>query len=355
MAVVDLGNLKRIVEHRREDQVISVETGMKLSELDRFLAQNGQWLPLSKRIPDASLFEMLNDGDGGCLEHAFGGPRHLALGLHVVTAGGFVMKTGGRVVKNVTGYDMTKLFLGSRASLGIPAVAHFRLFARPEKTLSFLFSSLDAHSICALISRLNASGLPFSCLEFCAGNLLSITRTSHSTDLRGLPDLDKKSHLVFVQVHGHSSVIAEVAPQVKNVVARSGNIEVVELDDTTGEGVAVALSSSCSVKPNVVATSTLRFVENYIRHRHHQHMPLQYRAASGRLRLFPTAALFHDTIDELKKMAIESGTQISFAYGDDEFVYRSLSHPEDRGAGRITASLKEKFDPYKRLNPAVSL
>lgn len=383
--VIDLCHLKRVVEHDREDQVISVETGMTLFELDRLLDASGQWLPISRREPDATLFDLIGDGDGGCLEHGFGGPRHLTLGLHVVTADGRLIRTGGKVVKNVTGYDMTKLFLGSRASFGIPVVAHFRLYARPERSISFLFASPDKHAICAFISKLNASGLPFSVLELLSAKLLlphasaqgdrsggsdgnqgehgggydynnQIDRSILLTDALYASLPDKNSLVIFAQIHAHSSVIAEVLPQLKSLASHAGHIGTLELDDATGDAVASALSSTaCAVRPNVVANATLRFVENYIHHRDHQQMLLQFRAASGRLRLFPSAKLFHGTIDELKKISFEAGRTISIAYGDDEFVYRHLWHPPDSSAARITGNLKEKFDPYKRLNPAVSL
>ncbi len=104
---LDLAALAKVREHFPSDQVISVETGMMLSTLDALLQKSGQWWPVSLD-PNRTIYDVIASGDGGVLEHGFGGPRRLVLGLEVALTNGNVIKTGGKVVKNVTGYDMTK-------------------------------------------------------------------------------------------------------------------------------------------------------------------------------------------------------------------------------------------------------
>ena len=131
LAFLDLSEIASIIEHRRADQVISLETGMTLSRLDEILCANEQWWPVA--MPgESTVYDVIACGDGGALEHSAGGPRNLILGLHTAMPNGQCIKSGGKVVKNVTGYDMTKLFIGTHGALGIPVSAHLRLAARPQ-------------------------------------------------------------------------------------------------------------------------------------------------------------------------------------------------------------------------------
>src|SRR5438874_1682569 len=105
VAFIDLKSQNKVLEHSKEDQVISVQAGMRLAELEQILGKHRQWWPVTSRDKDLTIGDLINYGQGGCLEHQFGGPRELVLGLTVILASGDVIRCGGKVVKNVTGYD----------------------------------------------------------------------------------------------------------------------------------------------------------------------------------------------------------------------------------------------------------
>jgi FAD/FMN-containing dehydrogenase len=128
--VLSTARLNRLLEHEPGDLTAIVEAGMRLSELQSYLAEYGQMLALDPP-GDPTIGACLAGDLSGPRRHRYGGMRDLVLGVSVVLAGGLVANSGGKVVKNVAGYDLGKLFSGSRGRLGLVARLALRLHARP--------------------------------------------------------------------------------------------------------------------------------------------------------------------------------------------------------------------------------
>ena len=132
--VVNTSRLNQIVEHEPADLIAVAQAGVKLTDFNAQLAENGQWLPLDP--PDdgrATIGGVVATGIGGPQEFGYGRPRGSVIGMKVVLADGSIIKAGGRVVKNVAGYDLCKLFTGSYGSLGIITELNFKLRPRPAR------------------------------------------------------------------------------------------------------------------------------------------------------------------------------------------------------------------------------
>ena len=143
---LDLRGLNRLVEYEPSDLTVTVEGGMPLAGLDEILAAEGQFLPLEVPRPtEATVGGMLAAAASGPLSLTYGFPRDWLIGVKVVNADGRVTKGGGRVVKNVTGYDMNKLYTGSLGTLGVIVEASFKVAPRPaaSTTLTAEFDSLE--------------------------------------------------------------------------------------------------------------------------------------------------------------------------------------------------------------------
>jgi len=164
-----------VIEHFQPDQVISVEAGISISNLQKLLSEHKQWFPVYAHDEDMSLMEYINSGSSGPLEHAFGEARDLVLGMTVVLGTGEYIKCGGKVVKNVTGYDLPKLFAGSHGTLAIPYSAHLRLFALPETSITMVFDFASIGSALTVARKLRRSGLPLSCLELFSSNAFEVS------------------------------------------------------------------------------------------------------------------------------------------------------------------------------------
>ena len=113
--VLSTGALDRVLEHEAGDLTATVEAGIRLSALNERLAEAGQMLALDPP-GDPTVGACLAGNLSGPRRHRYGGPRDLVLGVTVVLADGTVASAGGKVVKNVAGYDLGKLFCGSGAA-----------------------------------------------------------------------------------------------------------------------------------------------------------------------------------------------------------------------------------------------
>jgi glycolate oxidase FAD binding subunit len=128
--VLSTEGLDRVLEHEAGDLTATVEGGIRLSALNAYLADYGQMLALDPP-GDPTVGACLAANLSGPRSHRYGAPRDLVLGVTVVLGDGTVAHSGGKVVKNVAGYDLARLFCGSRGSLGLIARASLRLHPRP--------------------------------------------------------------------------------------------------------------------------------------------------------------------------------------------------------------------------------
>ena len=129
----DLSALHRLLEHKAEDMTATVEAGMTSAELQKELAERGQWLPVDPPNPARlSIGALLAANASGPRRFGLGTVRDYLIGISVVLADGRVIHSGGKVVKNVAGYDLMKLFVGSRGSLGVIVEATFKVLPLPE-------------------------------------------------------------------------------------------------------------------------------------------------------------------------------------------------------------------------------
>jgi glycolate oxidase FAD binding subunit len=147
--VLGFSRLNRLVEHEPGDLTATVEAGMTVAALQSALRSRGQWLSLDP--PDAeraTVGGVLAANAAGPRRHLYGTARDLLIGVTVVTADGAVVKGGGKVVKNVAGYDLPKLFIGSYGTLGIIVEATVKLRPLPD----------DERLVCVAFDRLKDAG-----------------------------------------------------------------------------------------------------------------------------------------------------------------------------------------------------
>lgn len=134
---LSLADDRGIIEYVPGDLTLTARAGTRLSEIHAATLAHGQWLPLDPwGGADGTLGATISTATAGPHSHAMGLPRDVVLGLELVTGKGDTVRSGGRVVKNVAGFDLTRLFTGSWGTLGVITEATVRLRARPEMTRS---------------------------------------------------------------------------------------------------------------------------------------------------------------------------------------------------------------------------
>lgn len=125
--LLDLSTSSGVVEHAAGDLVVHAKAGTPLAEINRTVEKTGQQLAISQPFPTATVGGAIATGLSGPQRHLFGGVRDLLIGITVVRADGTITKSGGKVVKNVAGYDLGKIYTGSFGTLGVITEAVFRL------------------------------------------------------------------------------------------------------------------------------------------------------------------------------------------------------------------------------------
>jgi glycolate oxidase FAD binding subunit len=152
--------MQRVLEHDPGDLTCTVEAGVRLSALREILAASGQRLSLDPP-GDPTIGALVALNASGPLRHRFGSPRDLVLGATLVLADGTVASAGGKVVKNVAGYDLARLVCGSQGHLAFVGRVSFRLHPLPQATGTIVVETADAAAVAAslLASQLQPSAL----------------------------------------------------------------------------------------------------------------------------------------------------------------------------------------------------
>jgi glycolate oxidase FAD binding subunit len=163
--ILSTARLNRVIEHASADLTVSVEAGCTIQKLQNALAQHGQRVAVDPLWPErATVGGILSTNDSGTLRIRYGALRDLIIGATIALPDGTLASSGGKVVKNVAGYDLPKLVTGALGTLGVITRANFRLHPLPRNTRSFTFAARDLDEANRLMlvvqdSRLTHTGL----------------------------------------------------------------------------------------------------------------------------------------------------------------------------------------------------
>lgn len=223
--------------HYAGDLVATVPVGLTLRALNAALAAERQWLPLDPPHADAATIGgIVATNASGPLRHRYGNPRDLVIGIEVALTSGRVARAGGRVVKNVAGYDLSRLFCGSHGSLGLITHVTFKLapIAPTARTIVASFDSLAAAAAAAHELGTHASLTP-SAIELVAPGARLLVRFD-TTDSAGLQ-----------MAHTTATLLARLSPEV--AVLDDAAHQAVWAAHQTIESAADGLVSSLSTLP----------------------------------------------------------------------------------------------------------
>jgi glycolate oxidase FAD binding subunit len=164
----DARRLSRIVEYNVGDFTAVLEAGVPLVEAQAAFGAEGQMLALDPPLGEGDAATIGGVGatnDSGPLRHRYGGVRDVVVGMTVVLSDGTVAQSGGKVIKNVAGYDLAKLFAGSHGTLGLIASVAVRLHPAPARTATVTGASDDPAALARAARRLAALPLEADCLD----------------------------------------------------------------------------------------------------------------------------------------------------------------------------------------------
>ncbi|OLE53573.1 MAG: hypothetical protein AUG51_11940 [Acidobacteria bacterium 13_1_20CM_3_53_8] len=219
--IISARRMNRIIEHEPADLIAVAEAGARLSDLNERLNGSGQWLALD---PPGDANETVGGvaatGLAGALSVGYGSPRNHVIGMRVALADGRVIKSGGRVVKNVAGYDLCKLFIGSYGTLGLILELAFKLRPRPARTATVILSAEQAALWQCSRSILAAHLLPVA-FEIVSENLAQSFGVEAEANSRAL----------LVRFAGNEEAVSYQTMKVRELAGRERIFSVVETDD----------------------------------------------------------------------------------------------------------------------------
>src|SRR5712664_3375915 len=164
--ILSTARMSEIIEHAWADLTVSVEAGCTIQRLQETLSQHGQRLALDPLWPEkATIGGVLCTNDSGALRLRFGALRDLIIGVTIALPDGTLASSGGKVVKNVAGYDLPKLVTGALGTLGVITRAVFRLHPLPLNSRSFSVSNVNAEAAQKFVLAVQDSKLAHTFLQ----------------------------------------------------------------------------------------------------------------------------------------------------------------------------------------------
>ncbi|MGG6263843.1 FAD-binding oxidoreductase [Leptolyngbya sp. AN03gr2] len=181
--VVSTEKLDRLIEHAEGDLTVTAEAGISFAELQSIVGKAGQFCAIDPIFSDrATLGGVIATADSGSLRHRYNSVRDMLLGITFVRSDGEIVKAGGRVVKNVAGYDLMKLLTGSYGTLGILAQATVRVYPIPAVSRSIILSG-DLDSLEQATQTLLSSALTPVSVDLLSESISSVLELPNSSSL----------------------------------------------------------------------------------------------------------------------------------------------------------------------------
>jgi len=242
--VLGLRRLSRLLEHEPGDLTASAEAGMTVEAFQTALRGRGQWVsldPADARL--ATLGGVLAANASGPRRHLYGTARDLLIGVTVVTADGTIVRGGGKVVKNVAGYDLPKLFVGSYGTLGVIVEATVKLRPLPE----------HERLVCVPFDRLKDAGAAVKTLL--AGDL--IPNAIDLLDAAAAAALGAEGPALVVGFDGLREQVDWQCAELSRLVAACGGREGRPLPDDTWPRLGTAARAAFPATAAVMAFSVL--------------------------------------------------------------------------------------------------
>lgn len=347
---LDLSGMNQVVDYEPNDFTITVQAGMTLAELQRHLATNGQFLPLDHpHFERATLGGICAVGRGGLRRNSFGGPRDWLIGMRMVKADGTSIKGGGKVVKNVSGYDLPKLFAGSLGTLGVIVEVTLKLRPQPASDQIVAVNARSFESALAA-ARAAAQAAPF--LNGCVA-----LSAKASTNARGLgAKLLHEQPAVLLRANGLESAASEVLAEALRAVREAGLEDpertttaivetwqaVADLElQTRGEDVRLRLGVPPANLPRALRILADRLSE----------ARSWVAAADSGLAFVDVPTVDAETVTAMRNVLGPLQGRLTIESGPIELKRTgNVWGPAGPGA-RLMHNIKEQFDPRNILNP----
>jgi len=348
--IVSTAKMNRLLEYEPADLTATIEAGVPLAAFNRIAAEDRQFIPLDPFGDEQSTIGgVVATASSGPMRCAYGGPRDWLIGATVVHADGQITRAGGKVVKNVAGYDLCKLYTGSFGTLAVIAELSFKLRALPPCEKTIVFYSHNAESLCALVARITDSDVQPTVMELISPH-----------DEATLPIGTKQFALALGFLNEAETVDSQIG-QAAQLGSGFGHTLFSEAD-ANAFWQAYHASETSPHTEFVLRLSALPADLNALIADINRTLPrthLRAHAANGVVRVHGDA-LWLDGLKtrerprklaEMRRLAQSRGGQMVILRAPDEIKSQLDVWGEAGPTGSLMRALKEKFDPHALLNP----
>src|SRR6266403_636910 len=334
--ILSTARLNRVLEHAWADLTVSVEAGCTIAKLQETLAQHGQRLALDPLWPEkATIGGVLSANDSGALRLRFGALRDLIIGATIALADGTLASSGGKVVKNVAGYDLPKLVTGALGTLGVITRAVFRLHPLPRNTRSFSAATANAEEAQRFVLAVQDSKLAHTFLQ------------SHFSD-----DASPVSDILF---EGTEAGLAAQEAQLRNLAAPANVLEASASTWAAREELwnfsdpACTAMAKISILPANLAR-TMKLVEHIANGQQVRWKALVYATGLGWLRLEGKAGALRGTLQALRgELEDQQGSLVALHRPEKMPAFDAWGSAGD--AQSLMKAVKQQLDPKSTLSP----
>lgn len=346
-AIVSMRRLNRVKEHAWADMTATVEAGCPVAEFQKVLAEKGQQLALDCLFAErATVGGILATNDSGALRIRYGSLRDLLLGVEVALADGTLARAGGKVVKNVAGYDLSKLMIGAFGTLGIITSATFRLYPLAQKTRTLTFQFPNAAEANRFTLRIHDSTLTPT------GVQMGIEASAKTEELDATAK-ETAAALVDVRFEG-----AAVEAQAEKLISIAGDARSVESSvnvwlarEELWRDVRSALLCKVSAPPARIAETCEALERAASKTKTSWRLVMQSIGLGATRVEADSADSFVSALDDLRAALKSFGGTFVVQSCPLEIVKRIDVWGEAGDALPLMRRLKERFDPNAILNP----
>lgn len=348
--VVSTAKMNRVLEYEPADLTATVQAGCSLAEFNAQAAKYRQFIPLDPfGESNSTIGGVIASASSGPLRCAYGTPRDWLVGIQVVHSNGGVTKAGGKVVKNVAGYDLCKLYAGSFGSLAVIAEMSFKLRALPPAEKTLVFYADDAESLCGLALKINDSDVQPTAMELIspvAELNLPIESRRFALALRFL----NEAETIESQINDAARIGYDLRRDVLSAADAEAFWSLYHQSETDERWAFSLRLSALPADLNDVLKDVAEFLPQASWRAH---------AGNGVLRVLATEDLFDGLqtkrrpkfIAELRQLTQTRGGQL-VVLDAPQTIKDQLDTWGDVGAtARLMRELKKRFDPDAQLSP----
>ena len=367
--VIGTDRMKRIFELNVDDLYMVCQPGLTTFEVQQAAAEVGLlFAPDPASYKDSYIGGNIAENAGGMRTPKYGVTKHHVLGLEVVTATGEIIRTGGRTVKNVVGFDLTGLMCGSEGMLGIITEATLKLLPMPEATATVRANFRSMEAACRVLTKFTPHGLLPMAMEVIDKYCIEAVEDNYAFGLSR-----DANAILLVAVDGSAQEVERNAQLVETIICENGGFEVVRARSKDEEDKLWDVRRAIS--PSLMKYGTLKINEDVvvprsrvpelvakieeIGKRHNVFVANFGHAGDGNIHVnfvvdrddSDEVARARQCVSETFKLSVELGGTISGEHGIGYVKAPYMNYAVDPQTLAIMKSIKKLFDPNGVLNP----